>query len=177
MKPQRIEELIGVYRGGLLNDTLPFWFPRCVDSTFGGFMIARDRDGTLLDDDKGVWQQGRSAWLLGELYNNVEPRDEWLELVPAAASSSSTSTASIRPTAGCGFMSPATAGRSANGATPSARLSRRSPTANTPRRPAATSTPTRPAVRSSDSSTTTSTRGRAAEVHRRPADASRSAFR
>ena len=38
-----------------------------------------DQDGTLVDTDKGVWQQGRFAWLLGELYNNVEQRPEWLE--------------------------------------------------------------------------------------------------
>lgn len=78
MKPERAQELIAVYRDGLLGDTLPFWFPRCVDQQCGGFLVARDRDGSLLDDDKGVWQQGRATWLLGEMYNNVEPRDEWL---------------------------------------------------------------------------------------------------
>jgi N-acylglucosamine 2-epimerase len=78
MKPERTDELIDVYRDGLLRDTLPFWFPRCVDEEFGGFLIARDRDGTLLDSDKGVWQQGRTTWLLGELFNNVERREEWL---------------------------------------------------------------------------------------------------
>ena len=79
MDVARIDQLIAVYRDGLLEDTLPFWLPRSVDREFGGFMIARDRDGTLLDTDKGVWQQGRFTWLLGELYNNVEPREEWLE--------------------------------------------------------------------------------------------------
>lgn len=73
------EKLLNVYREGLLNDTLPFWFPRCIDNEHGGYMMARDRDGTLVDDDKGIWQQGRTAWLLGELYNTVEPRDEWLD--------------------------------------------------------------------------------------------------
>jgi N-acylglucosamine 2-epimerase len=85
MDQARIDQLIAVYRDGLLNDTLPFWLPRCVDRESGGFMIARDRDGTLLDTDKGVWQQGRFTWLLGELYNNVEPRDEWLEPAREAA--------------------------------------------------------------------------------------------
>ena len=28
---ERIDELIAVYRDGLLNDTLPFWIDRCVD--------------------------------------------------------------------------------------------------------------------------------------------------
>ena len=43
-------------------------------------MMSLDREGHVIDTDKGVWQQCRFTWLLGELYNNVEPRDEWLEL-------------------------------------------------------------------------------------------------
>lgn len=73
-----IDNLLAVYRDGLLGDTLPFWFPRCVDDQHGGYLVARDRNGTLVDDDKGIWQQGRTAWLLGELYNTVEPREQWL---------------------------------------------------------------------------------------------------
>jgi N-acylglucosamine 2-epimerase len=76
---KRLDELVKVYRDGLLGDTLPFWLPRSVDREHGGFMLARDRDGALLDTDKGMWQQCRFTWLLGELYNNVEARDEWLE--------------------------------------------------------------------------------------------------
>ena len=75
-------ELIGLrdfYRDSLLNDTLPFWLPRSVDAEHGGYLVMRDRDGSLLDDDKAVWLQGRFAWMLATLYNTVEPRDEWLE--------------------------------------------------------------------------------------------------
>ncbi len=79
MDENRISQLIEVYRDGLLDNTLPFWIPRSVDHEFGGFMFARDRDGELLDSDKGVWQQGRFTWLLGKLYNHVEPREEWLQ--------------------------------------------------------------------------------------------------
>jgi len=78
MNAQRKAELISVYRDGLLEDTLPFWLPRCVDEEHGGFMIARDRDGSLLDTDKGMWQQCRFTWLLATLYNDVEPREEWI---------------------------------------------------------------------------------------------------
>ena len=78
MDESRRNELISVYRDGLLEDTLPFWLPRCVDEEHGGFMIARDRDGSLLDTDKGMWQQGRFTWLLSTLYNTVEPREQWL---------------------------------------------------------------------------------------------------
>lgn len=80
MDIQRRKELQRVYQDGLLNDVLPFWTEHCVDREHGGFMMALDREGTNIDTDKGVWQQGRFTWLLGELYNNVEPREEWLEL-------------------------------------------------------------------------------------------------
>ncbi len=80
MDEARRQELLAVYRDGLLLDTLPFWVDHCVDRDQGGFMMSLDQDGTVIDTDKGVWQQGRFTWLLGELYNNVEPRAEWLEL-------------------------------------------------------------------------------------------------
>lgn len=80
LTPERIDSLIAVYRDGLLNDTLPFWIPRCVDRELGGFLFARDRDGSLVDTDKGMWQHGRFTWLLGTLYSEVEPRAEWLAL-------------------------------------------------------------------------------------------------
>ncbi len=79
-KEQRREELIQVYREGLLDDVMPFWMRHSVDREHGGFMMCLDRDGTLIDTDKGVWQQGRATWLYGELYNQVEQREEWLEL-------------------------------------------------------------------------------------------------
>lgn len=81
----RKNALLATYRDGLLNDTLPFWLKHCVDRQHGGFTMALDRDGRVVDTDKGVWQQGRFTWLLGELYNNVEPRDEWLELAKHGA--------------------------------------------------------------------------------------------
>lgn len=80
MDLDRINQLLSVYRDGLLDNTLPFWLKHCIDRECGGFTMSLNRDGSLLDSDKGVWQQGRFTWLLGELYNNVEPRSEWLEL-------------------------------------------------------------------------------------------------
>lgn len=80
MTTARLDHLIRVYRDGLLEDTLPFWMPRCIDQEFGGFMTALDRDGTLLDTDKGMWQQGRITWLMGHLYNTVEQKEAWLTL-------------------------------------------------------------------------------------------------
>jgi len=78
MDAARRSQLMDVYRDGLLQDTLPFWMNHCIDEQHGGFLTAVDRDGTIVDTDKSVWQQGRFTWLLAELYNQVEPRDAWL---------------------------------------------------------------------------------------------------
>jgi N-acylglucosamine 2-epimerase len=67
------------YEHQLLQDTVPFWFPRSVDEQYGGYLLMRDQDGSLIDDDKAVWIQGRAAWLLATLYNTVEPKQEWLD--------------------------------------------------------------------------------------------------
>ena len=67
------------YSNQLLNNTVPFWFPRSFDQEYGGFLLMRDADGSLIDDDKAVWIQGRATWLLATLYNTVEPRQEWLD--------------------------------------------------------------------------------------------------
>ena len=74
-----LRELGSFYRRRLLEDTVPFWFPRSYDREYGGFLLMRDAAGELIDDDKAVWIQGRASWLLATLYNTVEPRREWLE--------------------------------------------------------------------------------------------------
>jgi N-acylglucosamine 2-epimerase len=69
-----------LYRDGLLDDTIPFWFPRSVDEEYGGFLTCFDRDGSILQTDKPVWFQGRFTWMLATLYNSVERRHVWLRL-------------------------------------------------------------------------------------------------
>lgn len=76
---QELEGLRDFYAGQLLNDTVPFWFPRSYDHEHGGFLLMRDANGELIDDDKAVWIQGRATWLLSTLYNTVVPSPGWLE--------------------------------------------------------------------------------------------------
>ena len=76
---QDLRTLHDFYANQLLNDTVPFWFPRSYDKECGGFLLMRDADGSLIDDDKAVWIQGRATWLLSTLYNTVEQKPEWLE--------------------------------------------------------------------------------------------------
>ena len=80
MTDERKKELYETYRNGLLNDTIPFWTTHGYDREYGGIMTGLDRRGRVIDTDKGVWQQGRFAWMLGWLYNNVEKRQEWLDM-------------------------------------------------------------------------------------------------
>lgn len=76
---QDLVELKNFYANQLLNDTIPFWFPRSFDKECGGFLLMRDADGSLIDDDKAVWIQGRATWMLSTLYNTVDKKQEWLD--------------------------------------------------------------------------------------------------
>ena len=79
MNKKQLLSLRDFYKKQLLEDTVPFWFPRSYDTEYGGYLLMRDADGSLIDTDKAVWIQGRACWLLATLYNTVEPRQEWLE--------------------------------------------------------------------------------------------------
>ena len=79
MKKERMEELIRIYRDGLLDDTVPFWMKHTIDREHGGFLNFLDQDGTVLNSDKPVWVLGRFTWLMATLYNRVEKKAEWLD--------------------------------------------------------------------------------------------------
>jgi len=71
--------LASFYQKQLLEDTIPFWFPRSYDLENGGYFLMRDADGSLIDTDKAVWIQGRACWLLSSMYNTIEQKQEWLD--------------------------------------------------------------------------------------------------
>jgi len=72
------------YRRQLLEDVLPFWFPRSYDEKNGGLYHCFDADGTLVDSDKSVWAQGRMAWMLLTMYNSIEKNPDWLKWAESA---------------------------------------------------------------------------------------------
>jgi len=76
--PLPLDTLRDTYRDGLLSDCVPFWLRHGLDRDNGGVFTCLDRDGSLYDSDKSVWFQGRFGWLLGTLWSEVEPREEWL---------------------------------------------------------------------------------------------------
>lgn len=75
-----LEKYIAVYKEDLLHNIIPFWEKYGVDKECGGFLSCLDRDGSILDTDKGLWQMGRFTWVYATLYNEVENKPEWLEL-------------------------------------------------------------------------------------------------
>jgi N-acylglucosamine 2-epimerase len=66
------------YQDQLLNDTIPSGFPALMTKSMAALLM-RDADGSLIDDDKAVWIQGRATWLLATLYNTIEKKQEWLD--------------------------------------------------------------------------------------------------
>lgn len=77
---EELTSLKELYRHELLNDCMAFWREDLVDREYGGYMTHRDRDGTVIDTDKGIWQQGRTAWMTASIFNQIDPDPYWLEI-------------------------------------------------------------------------------------------------
>lgn len=77
---ETIDRLISIYRDGLLHNTLPFWQRFSPDREYGGFLTFLGADGSCVSTDKPMWINGRATWLFARLFNEVERRDEWLDL-------------------------------------------------------------------------------------------------
>lgn len=69
-----------LYKDNLLNNIIPFWERHSLDRTNGGYFTCLDREGKVYDTDKFMWLQGRQAWMFSTLYNQVEPKENWLEI-------------------------------------------------------------------------------------------------
>lgn len=68
------------YRRELLDNVLPFWVNHSLDRECGGYFTCLNRDGSVYDTDKFVWLQGREVWMFAMLYNQLEKRQEWLDV-------------------------------------------------------------------------------------------------
>lgn len=66
------------YRAELLERVIPFWLRHSLDTECGGYFTCLTRDGEIYDTRKYVWLQGRAVWMFAKLFNEIEPREEWL---------------------------------------------------------------------------------------------------
>ena len=73
-------ELAKLYKDTLLNNVLPFWEQNSIDWEQGGYFTCLDRTGKVYDTDKFIWLQNRQVWTFSMLYNQLEPRTEWLKI-------------------------------------------------------------------------------------------------
>lgn len=85
MEENRLDSLINQYKSSLLDNVIPFWMTHSPDHEFGGYFTCLERDGRVFDTDKFVWLQGREVWLFSMLYNQVERRQEWLDMAMLGA--------------------------------------------------------------------------------------------
>lgn len=75
-----LEELRDDYRDRLFKQFLPFWDKGAYDRELGGFMCLLNDDGTVCDDEKYIWYQGRAVWVYSFLYNNFGKDERFLEI-------------------------------------------------------------------------------------------------
>jgi N-acylglucosamine 2-epimerase len=67
------------YRSELVDRVIPFWLRHSLDREHGGYFTCLTRDGSLYDSRKYIWLQGRAVWMFSKLYNELEPRQEYLD--------------------------------------------------------------------------------------------------
>lgn len=80
MEKEKMLSYSKFYKDALLLNCIPFWEKNSLDYNNGGYFTCLDRQGSVYDTDKFAWLQGRQAWTFSMLYNQVEPKDKWLEI-------------------------------------------------------------------------------------------------
>jgi mannose/cellobiose epimerase-like protein (N-acyl-D-glucosamine 2-epimerase family) len=82
--PERIAgmtlaQLAEDYRHRLFDLYLPFWDRGGYDKQHGGFMCELNDDGSVANDVKYIWYQGRGIWVYSFLYQHFGRQPQWLE--------------------------------------------------------------------------------------------------
>jgi N-acylglucosamine 2-epimerase len=75
-----IQELRDDYKDRIFNKYLPFWDKGGYDSEAGGFMCELRDDGSVENDEKYIWYQGRGIWVYSFLYNNFGKDKRYLDI-------------------------------------------------------------------------------------------------
>ena len=75
-----LRELRDDYKDRLFNQYLPFWDKGGYDKEYGGFMCELYDDGSVQNDEKYIWYQGRAIWVYSFLYNNFGKEGKYLDI-------------------------------------------------------------------------------------------------
>lgn len=76
----RLNGYAASYKEEMLENILPFWMQHSPDYENGGYFTCLNRDGSVFDRDKFMWLQGRELWCFSHMYQNVEQREDWLNM-------------------------------------------------------------------------------------------------
>ena len=68
------------YRDRIFRQYLPFWEKGGYDRESGGFMCELNSEGSVVNDEKYIWYQGRGIWVYSYLYNNFGRDKHLLEI-------------------------------------------------------------------------------------------------
>lgn len=68
------------YQQRLFDQYLPFWLKGGYDQEHGGFMCELNDDGSVFNDEKYIWYQGRALWVYAFLYNHFGKDRDWLDI-------------------------------------------------------------------------------------------------
>ncbi len=74
-----------LYKSYLNDNVIPFWLEHSLDKEVGGYFTCLERDGKVYDTDKFIWLQCRQVWTFAMLYNQFEPKREWLDAATMGA--------------------------------------------------------------------------------------------
>ncbi|TFI52825.1 AGE family epimerase/isomerase [Mastigocladus laminosus UU774] len=75
-----LKALAELYKNTLFNDVLPFWEKHSLDWEYGGYFTCLNRQGKVYDTDKFIWLQNRQVWTFSMLCNQLEKRENWLNI-------------------------------------------------------------------------------------------------
>ena len=75
-----LKALAELYKNTLLDDVLPFWEKHSLDWEYGGYFTCLDCEGKVYDTDKFIWLQNRQVWTFSMLCNQLEKRENWLNI-------------------------------------------------------------------------------------------------
>ncbi len=75
-----LEDLREDYRNRIFDQYLPFWDKGGYDAENGGFMCYLYDNGSVQNDQKDIWYQGRGIWVYAFLYNYLDKNPKWLAI-------------------------------------------------------------------------------------------------
>lgn len=76
-----LKECLRSINDELFNDNIPFWEKRVLDPEYPGYFNCFDRQGYLTNDMKSGWFIGRTMYTFGALFNEIEPKEEWFQIL------------------------------------------------------------------------------------------------